>query len=105
MFKRGQNRAEGERYHAAVRRIVDECLEKVREILSTRREALIALAEELMVVESVDAPTLKKIIEEHLPGPRVVPGTSETSGRASSQSSQADAAAQPNDNNTGTDAN
>ena len=40
---------------AAVRRIVDECLAKVREILNTRRDALVALAEELMVVESVDA--------------------------------------------------
>lgn len=89
---------------AAVRRIVDECLEKVREILSTRREALIALAEELMVVESVDAPTLKKIIEDHLPGPRVVPGTSESSGRTGSAQTTETAPPQ-NDGNPAADSN
>jgi cell division protease FtsH len=59
----------------AVRRIVDDCLAKVREILNVRRSALVALAEELMRVESIDAVELKRIIEEHSMGPHVVPGT------------------------------
>ncbi|MCA9211509.1 MAG: ATP-dependent zinc metalloprotease FtsH [Planctomycetales bacterium] len=59
----------------AVRRIVEECLAKVREILNTRRTALVALAEELMKVESINADRLKQIIEESSPGPLVVPGT------------------------------
>jgi cell division protease FtsH len=59
----------------AVRRIVDDCLAKVREILNVRRSALVALAEELVKVESIDAVELKRIIEKHSMGPHVVPGT------------------------------
>ena len=58
-----------------VKRIVDESLEKVREILHTRRAALVAMAERLMEVESIEAQELQEIIEKHSPGPRVVPGT------------------------------
>jgi cell division protease FtsH len=58
-----------------VKRILEESLAKVREILASRRAALLAVAEELMVVESMDAPHLKQIIEENSPGPQVVPGT------------------------------
>jgi cell division protease FtsH len=58
-----------------VSRIVDESLERVREILHTRRSALIALAERLMAVESVEAMELKEIIDENSTGPIVVPGT------------------------------
>jgi cell division protease FtsH len=66
----------------AVRRIIDECLEKVRDILNARRDALVALAQELIVVESINADDLKRIIERTSPGPRVVPGTVETRSRA-----------------------
>ena len=76
---------------AAVSRIVEECLAKVREILNTRREALVALAEELMVVESIDASDLKRIIEEHSPGPLVVPGTSDSKRLARDSESSGDA--------------
>ena len=58
-----------------VKRIVDESLERVREILHTRRSALIALAERLMEVESVEATELKAIIDDNSTGPLVVPGT------------------------------
>jgi cell division protease FtsH len=58
-----------------VKRIIDESLERVRDILQTCRDALSALAERLMEVESIDADELKRIIEMHSPGPRVVPGT------------------------------
>ena len=58
-----------------VKRIVDESLERFREILHTRRGALEALAERLMEVESVEAMELKEIIDEHSSGPVVVPGT------------------------------
>ena len=61
----------------AVRRIVDDSLEKVREILTHRRAALVALAEELMVIESVDAQQLQRILDEHSASPRVVPGTAD----------------------------
>ena len=58
-----------------VKRIVDESLERVREILHTRRDALVALAERLMEVESVEAMELKEIVDENSLGPTVVPGT------------------------------
>ncbi len=58
-----------------VKRIVDESLEKVREILHTRRDALVALSKRLMEVESVEAIELKKIVDENSSGPVVVPGT------------------------------
>ena len=59
-----------------VKRVVDESLERVREILHTRKAALVALAERLMDVESVEAKELKEIIDENSPRPAVVPGTS-----------------------------
>ncbi len=60
---------------AAVRRIINNSLTKVRDILTHRRDALVALAEELMIIESVDAQELRRIIEENSARPRVVPGT------------------------------
>ena len=58
-----------------VRRIIDESIEKVRHILEVRKEALIALTERLIDVESVDGDELKDIVDENSPGPLVVPGT------------------------------
>ena len=69
---------------AEVKRVLDESLEKVREILQTRRDALAALSEQLMETESIDSEELKAIIEEHSPGPRVVPGTGENKRLAAS---------------------
>lgn len=63
-----------------VKRIIDESLDRVRETLETRRSALIALAERLMEVESVEAMELKEIIDDNSPGPVVVPGTNTRSG-------------------------
>ncbi len=73
-----------------VKRIIDESLDKVREILHTRRAALVALAERLMEVESIEADELKQIAEEHSPGPRVVPGTALTKRPADDQSTGAE---------------
>lgn len=58
-----------------VKRIIDEAIERVRHILDSRRPSLVALTNRLMEVESVDAPELKRIVEENSPGPLVVPGT------------------------------
>ncbi|MCA9168101.1 MAG: ATP-dependent zinc metalloprotease FtsH [Planctomycetales bacterium] len=65
----------------AVRRVINNGLTKVRDILTHRRDALVALAEELMVVESVDAGELKRIIEQNSARPRVVPGTGGVAAR------------------------
>lgn len=58
-----------------VKRIIDESIEKVRHILDLRREALEALTQRLIEVESVDAVELRRIMEDNSKGPLVVPGT------------------------------
>ncbi len=60
-----------------VRRIIESSLETVRHILETRREALIAVAERLIEIESISGEQLRKTVEENCPGPLVVPGTNE----------------------------
>ena len=75
---------------AAVRRVINTCLTKVRDILTHRKDSLIALAEELMVVESVDAEDLRRIIEVSSAGPRVVPGTVQGARTSGGQPSNED---------------
>ena len=58
-----------------VRRIIESSVEKVREILAARKDCLVALTEKLFEVESVDAAELKRIVDENVSGPLVVPGT------------------------------
>jgi cell division protease FtsH len=58
-----------------IRRIIEEAIEKVRQILATRRNALEAMTRRLIDVESIDSEELAEIIELHSPGPRIVPGT------------------------------
>ncbi len=58
-----------------VKRIIDEAMERVRHILEVRRDALVALSDLLIEVESVDSDQLKRIVEENSTGPIVVPGT------------------------------
>lgn len=58
-----------------VQRFIEESIEKVRHILGVRKDALIALTERLIEVESVDGEELKQIVEANSPGPLVVPGT------------------------------
>lgn len=58
-----------------VKRIIEQAIEAVREMLIVRKQALIALTERLIEVESVDADELQEIIDENSPGPLLVPGT------------------------------
>lgn len=65
-----------------VKHIIERAIERVRNILDHRREALVALAERLIEVESIDAVELQKIIEANSPGPCIVPGTTDIPTRA-----------------------
>jgi len=47
----------------------------VGEMLLARKQALVALTERLIEVESVDSAELKLLIDENSPGPLLVPGT------------------------------
>jgi cell division protease FtsH len=73
-----------ERYHSEqtareidqeVKRIVDDSLERVRQILAARRGALEALAQRLIEKEVIDALELKEIIDANSTSPLIVPGT------------------------------
>lgn len=58
-----------------IKRIIDESMDKVRQILQSRKAALKALSERLLVKEVIDSTELKKVIEENSPNPQIVPGT------------------------------
>lgn len=58
-----------------VKRIIEQAIEAVREMLVVRKQALVALTERLIEVESVDSTELQEIIDENSPGPLLVPGT------------------------------
>jgi cell division protease FtsH len=64
-----------------IARIVEESLERVRNILQTRRKALVALAERLIEKEVIDAEELKQIIEANSPSAVLVPGTADAAAR------------------------
>ncbi len=67
--------ATAEKIDAEVRRIIDTALNKVRNILTVRKSSLQALTDRLIEVESIDSDELKRIIDNHSPGPLLVPGT------------------------------
>jgi cell division protease FtsH len=58
-----------------VKRIIDESMGKVRQILAARRTSLEALAKRLIERETIDGAELKQIVEETSPSPQIVPGT------------------------------
>lgn len=58
-----------------VKRIIDENLERVRDILERRRPALESTSHALMEQEVIDSEELSRLIEESSPSPMIVPGT------------------------------
>ncbi len=58
-----------------VKRIIDDTLQRARQILVERRLALESVTNKLIEVEVIDADELKRLIDDTLPGPRVMPGT------------------------------
>jgi cell division protease FtsH len=63
-----------------VHRILDECTEEVRQILSARRTALEAVAQLLVEKEVIDGDELRQLLIKHYPGPKLVPGTTARQG-------------------------
>jgi cell division protease FtsH len=58
-----------------VTRIIDEAVEKVRNILRVRRQALEALTTRLIEKETIGADELKEVIDANSTSPLIVPGT------------------------------
>jgi cell division protease FtsH len=60
-----------------VRKIIDDATEEVRGVLLTRRAALEAIAQRLMVKEVIDGSELRQLLEQHTPGLRLVPAAAD----------------------------
>jgi len=58
-----------------VRAIIEEATTAVRELLRTRRAALDAIAQRLIEKEVMDRAELMQLLEQHIAGPRLVPGS------------------------------
>jgi cell division protease FtsH len=58
-----------------VKRIIDDSMAKVQQILATRKASLEAVAKRLIDRETIDGAELKQVIEETSPSPQIVPGT------------------------------
>jgi cell division protease FtsH len=58
-----------------VRKIIAEATEAVREVLRTRRGALEAIAQRLVEKEVMDGGELRQLLEQHVPGPHLLPGS------------------------------
>jgi len=58
-----------------VARILEESLVQTREILEQRREALEAVTQKLLEVESINNEQLRMLLDKHSAGPWLVPGT------------------------------
>lgn len=58
-----------------VRKIVEDGVADVRELLQARKAALDALAERLFEKETIDGTEVRAIIEANYPGPKLAPGT------------------------------
>ena len=87
IFLAAQNDLAGDRSHSEqtareideeIKHILAEAQDKAGHILKMRRPALEALAERLMVLETIDNVELKAILEKNSPSPMIVPGTSDT---------------------------
>ncbi len=58
-----------------VKRIIDDSMAKVQQILASRKASLEAVAKRLIDRETIDGAELKQVIEETSPSPQIVPGT------------------------------
>jgi cell division protease FtsH len=58
-----------------VRKIIEEATDEVRTILLARKAALGAVAQRLMEKEVIDGDELHLLLEQHVPGPKLVPGS------------------------------
>jgi cell division protease FtsH len=65
-----------------VHKIIDDATREVRAVLLSRRAALEAIAQRLMEKEVMDGRELRQLLEQHSPGPRLVPGSDALHGAA-----------------------
>jgi cell division protease FtsH len=61
---------------AEIKKIIEDSVDEVRDLLAARRDALVALANRLIEKETIDGAEVRAMIEAHYLGPKLVPGTS-----------------------------
>jgi len=74
-----------------IARIVDQSLRRVRDILQTRRKALVALADRLIEKEVIDTEELRTTVEANSPSALLVPGTADATLRRTTDEKAASA--------------
>ncbi len=74
-----------------VKQIIDDGISKVRHILSTRRETLVALSKRLLECEVMDADELREIVDRTSSSPKIVPGTESAGFKAPTEKNAQDA--------------
>jgi cell division protease FtsH len=73
--ERGYSERTAREIDVEVRAIIQQATEAVREVLLARRAALEAIAQRLIEKEVMDRTELMQLLEQHVPGPRLVPGS------------------------------
>jgi cell division protease FtsH len=73
--QRGYSERTAREIDLEVRTIIQDATEAVRDILLSRRAVLEAIAQRLMEKEVMDRTELMQMLEQHIPGPRLVPGS------------------------------
>ncbi len=74
-FSRDHSEQTAREIDEEVKHIIDEMAQRARQILEERKQALESVTRRLIEVEVIDNSELSRLIDETLPGPRVVPGT------------------------------
>jgi cell division protease FtsH len=72
---RGYSERTAREIDVEVAKIIDDATDEVRGILQGRRAALEAVALRLIEKEVIDGAELRQLLEQHDPGPKLVPGT------------------------------
>jgi cell division protease FtsH len=74
-----------------VSKILDDATGEVRSILLSRRGALEALAQRLIEKEVIDGRELRELLEQTIPGPRLVPASDAIGAAASADAEPVEA--------------
>lgn len=71
-----------------IKRVLDECMQLARDVVSERRDVLERITRELLEVEVMDAEKLQSILAEFKTGPKLTPGTSAVKNSPTSRSAE-----------------
>ena len=91
-FSRDHSEQTAREIDEEVKRIIDDMAQRTRQVLAERKQALENITQRLIEVEIIDNTELSRLVDETLPGPRVVPGTQIMQGGSTTLRSASQAA-------------